>query len=115
MTAKKQHCGWKHARDARTRENRSPFSLRTFTSPLEMQQIAHQNTELCYMRIAETRYYVGKTSLFRDFFPLWGDILPYAYRDCIPKASARSHSTFTAKATPIYNPYATKLIVRLST
>ena len=39
-------------------------------------------------------------SVFRHFFPLWGNISPYTYRGTYPKARTPFH--FTAKAKLIY-------------
>ena len=74
------------------------------------------NNELCYIRIAKTRRHVEKTSLFRDFFPLWGNIFPYTYRDSI-QISVPPFYILLSRRKPLQytTPYATKLIALLST
>ena len=116
VTAKKQNCGWKRARDARTRENRSPFCLRTFASPLEMQQIPFTIITFCNIGLTNQRPLVAKTSLFRDFFPLWGNIFPYTYRDSIQISVPPFYILLSRRKPLQYTiPYATKLIALLST
>lgn len=74
------------------------------------------NTELCYIRIAKTKRYVEKTSLFRDFFPLWGNIFPYTYRDSIQISVPPFYILLSRRKPLQYTiPYATKLIALLST
>lgn len=60
------------------------------------------NTTFCNIRITNQVYLVAKTSLFRDFFPLWVRIDPYTYRGASLKSTSHYDSTFTAKAKLIY-------------
>ena len=74
------------------------------------------NTTFCNIRITNQVYLVAKTSLFRDFFPLWGNIFPYTYRDSIQISVPPFYILLSRRKPLQYTiPYATKLIALLST
>ena len=92
------------------------FAIALLFLLLRCSRLAIINTDFCNIRLTNQRTLVAKTSLFRDFFPLWGNIFPYTYRDSI-QISVPPFYILLSRRKPLQytTPYATKLIALLST